>query len=201
MQSEWRNLVTLPRATLAIDPTLRRRHATSLGHSLAVLRFRCLRQAIYASGIKPVDAIHISRCADATVLPITVSWHVLEVAGRSAAAGSHHADRAMFRRDPRRWPQVAGFPRWQCRKFLNRLTGTCRNSAGPARGIKLHYCFERLFVAHRPAAAFHQCVMRRHRLCGQLPSISSAACIVTAQAAGYLIVRGRARVQLNKLAT
>jgi hypothetical protein len=60
MQSEWRSLVTLQRATLAIDPTLRRRHATSSGHSLAGLRFDVSGMAIHASGIKPVDAIRHS---------------------------------------------------------------------------------------------------------------------------------------------
>ena len=57
MQSEWLNLVTLPRATLAIDPTLRRRHATSLGLFLAILRIDAPGLTTHTSAVKPVDPI------------------------------------------------------------------------------------------------------------------------------------------------
>ena len=57
MQSEWPNLVTLPRATLAIDPTLRRRHATSLGLFLAILRIDAPGLTTRTSVMKPVDPI------------------------------------------------------------------------------------------------------------------------------------------------
>jgi hypothetical protein len=57
MQSEWPNLVTLPRATLAIDPTLRRRHATSLGLFLAILRIDAPGLTTHTSAVKPVDPI------------------------------------------------------------------------------------------------------------------------------------------------
>jgi hypothetical protein len=95
----------LPRATLAIDPTLRRRHATSLGHSLAVLRFDASGRTIHASGIKSVDAIcHLALrgCRGVADLQLSgIFWQYwVEVAGglRDAAGQRGRADHQSDRR-------------------------------------------------------------------------------------------------------
>ena len=64
--------------------------------------------------------------------------NLARIAGRSAAAGSHHADRAMFRRDPRRRPGVPSG--WRSIRHSPLLRAVGKGKARGRRGGSIILC-------------------------------------------------------------